>query len=112
MFPIISKHLTFDLGAGIFVTTVVAGSIAVVRPFKAMERPFLRDVIFYMSAVFFTFYVLYDKKITLAESLGKFSTHQCFAVRFVTATLQEIPNYSYYGERFETVFGLTAHVLR
>lgn len=59
------------VGAGIFVTTVVAGSIAVVRPFKAMERPFLRDVIFYMAAVFFTFYVLYDKKITLPESLGK-----------------------------------------
>ena len=58
------------VGAGIFVTTVVAGSIAVVRPFKAMERPFLRDVIFYLFAVFFTFYVLYDKKITLGESLG------------------------------------------
>ena len=70
-FPIVLENLTFDAGAGIFVTTVVAGSIAVVRPFKAMERPFLRDVIFYMSAVFFTFYVLYDKKITLAESLGK-----------------------------------------
>ena len=61
------------VGAGIFVTTVVAGSIAVVRPFKAMERPFLRDVIFYMFAVFFTFYVLYDKKITLGESLGNYT---------------------------------------
>ncbi len=60
------------VGAGIFVTTVVAGSIAVVRPFEAMQRPFLRDVIFYMAAVFFTFFVLYDKKITLAESLGTF----------------------------------------
>ena len=41
-----------------------------VRPFKAMERPLLRDIIFYIAAVFFTFVVLYDKKITLPESLG------------------------------------------
>ena len=52
-------------------TTVVAGSIAVVKPFKAMERPLLRDIIFYLGSVFFTFFVLYDKKITLAESLGE-----------------------------------------
>ena len=31
-------------GAGVFVTTVVAGTIAIIQPFDAKQRPFLRDV--------------------------------------------------------------------
>ncbi|XP_026866278.2 mitochondrial sodium/calcium exchanger protein isoform X2 [Electrophorus electricus] len=55
-------------GAGIFVTTVVAGSIALVKPFTAASRPFLRDVIFYMAAVFWTFIILYRGHIDLRET--------------------------------------------
>lgn len=58
-------------GAGVFVTTVVAGGIALVKPFTAASRPFLRDVIFYMVAVFLTFMVLYFGRITLGEALGE-----------------------------------------
>ncbi|NWS67939.1 NCLX protein, partial [Crotophaga sulcirostris] len=58
-------------GAGVFVTTVVAGGIALVKPFVAASRPFLRDVIFYMVAVFLTFMVLYFGRITLGEALGE-----------------------------------------
>nr|XP_057926476.1 mitochondrial sodium/calcium exchanger protein isoform X2 [Doryrhamphus excisus] len=57
-------------GAGIFVTTVVAGSVALVKPFAVASRPFLRDVIFYMSAVFWTYLILYRGTITLGETLG------------------------------------------
>ncbi|XP_063967727.1 mitochondrial sodium/calcium exchanger protein-like isoform X1 [Lytechinus pictus] len=57
-------------GAGIFVTTVVAGSIAVTRPFKMVERPFLRDSIFYLVAAFWTFYILYKGSIVLLEAVG------------------------------------------
>ncbi|KAA0723478.1 Mitochondrial sodium/calcium exchanger protein [Triplophysa tibetana] len=57
-------------GAGIFVTTVVAGSIALVKPFTVASRPFLRDVIFYMVAVFWTFTILYKGHITLGETVG------------------------------------------
>ena len=46
-------------GAGVFVTTVVAGSICIAQPFKLMERPFLRDVIFYIFAGFWAFYIFY-----------------------------------------------------
>ncbi|XP_061459130.1 mitochondrial sodium/calcium exchanger protein isoform X2 [Rhineura floridana] len=56
-------------GAGIFVTTIVAGGIALVRPFTAASRPFLRDAIFYMVAVFLTFVALYFEEVTLAEAL-------------------------------------------
>ncbi|TDH12731.1 hypothetical protein EPR50_G00050140 [Perca flavescens] len=57
-------------GAGIFVTTVVAGSVALVKPFAVASRPFLRDVIFYMAAVFWTFLMLYRGTTTLGETLG------------------------------------------
>ncbi|KAL4223077.1 Mitochondrial sodium/calcium exchanger protein [Mactra antiquata] len=57
-------------GAGVFVTTVVAGFIVVICPFDAMQRPFLRDIIFYLAALFWTFYILWDKKITKVEAIG------------------------------------------
>ncbi|XP_015733655.1 mitochondrial sodium/calcium exchanger protein isoform X2 [Coturnix japonica] len=57
-------------GAGIFVTTMVAGGIALVKPFAAASRPFLRDIIFYMVAIFLTFLVLYFGRITLGEALA------------------------------------------
>ncbi|KAK2902160.1 mitochondrial sodium/calcium exchanger protein [Channa argus] len=62
-------------GAGIFVTTVVAGSVALVKPFAVASRPFLRDVIFYMAAVFWTFCILYRGTTTLGETLGYLSLY-------------------------------------
>ena len=58
-------------GAGMFVTTVVTGTISLIRPFKAMERPFLRDVIFYMAGVFWTFTTLWRGKMYLGEAIGR-----------------------------------------
>uniref|UniRef100_A0A3B3BBI6 Solute carrier family 8 member B1 n=1 Tax=Oryzias melastigma TaxID=30732 RepID=A0A3B3BBI6_ORYME len=58
-------------GAGIFVTTVVAGSVSLFKPFAVASRPFLRDVIFYMVAVFWTFLMLYRGTTTLGETLGR-----------------------------------------
>lgn len=58
-------------GAGVLVTTVVAGGIAILRPFTAASRPFLRDIIFYMVAVFLIFYALYLGRVTLAWALGE-----------------------------------------
>lgn len=50
---------------------MVAGGIAILRPFVAASRPFLRDVAFYMTAVFLTFTALYLGKVTLAWALGE-----------------------------------------
>ena len=58
------------LGAGVFLTTVVVGAVTLVGPFHAMERPFLRDIIFYIVTVFFTFYVCNDHHISFFEALG------------------------------------------
>lgn len=57
-------------GAGIFVTTVVSGSINISTSFKLARRPFLRDNIFYLVAVVWTFVVIYKREIQTAEATG------------------------------------------
>ncbi|NWV21305.1 NCLX protein, partial [Origma solitaria] len=73
-------------GAGVFVTTVVAGGIALVKPFTAASRPFLRDVIFYMVAVFLTFMVLYLGRIRLGEALGYLGLYVFYVLTVVLCT--------------------------
>lgn len=58
------------LGAGVFLTTIVVGSIALIKPFKSMERPFLRDIVFYIATSFFVFYICYTRVITLLKSIS------------------------------------------
>eukprot|EP00042_Codosiga_hollandica_P057154 m.840477 g.840477 ORF g.840477 m.840477 type:complete len:624 (-) comp59512_c1_seq2:198-2069(-) len=57
-------------GSGLFVTTVVAGSVAIAVPYTVTRRPFLRDVIFYILAVSWTYGVFWDGQIFLGESIG------------------------------------------
>ncbi|NWX93602.1 NCLX protein, partial [Nothoprocta pentlandii] len=73
-------------GASVFVTTVVAGGIALVKPFTAASRPFLRDVIFYMVAVFLTFMVLYLGRIRLGEALGYLGLYIFYVFTVVLCT--------------------------
>ncbi|XP_063272233.1 mitochondrial sodium/calcium exchanger protein [Prinia subflava] len=73
-------------GAGVFVTTVVAGGIALLKPFMAASRPFLRDVIFYMVAVFITFVVLYLGRIRLGEALGYLGLYVFYVLTVVLCT--------------------------
>lgn len=46
-------------GAALFLTTVVSGSICITQPFRLMQRPFLRDVIFLIAAGYWAFYIFY-----------------------------------------------------
>ncbi|XP_025027987.1 mitochondrial sodium/calcium exchanger protein [Python bivittatus] len=73
-------------GAGIFVTTIVAGGIALVRPFTAASRPFLRDAVFYMIAVFLTFVSLYFEQVTLAEALSFLGLYIFYVLTVVVST--------------------------
>ncbi|XP_077600521.1 mitochondrial sodium/calcium exchanger protein-like [Stigmatopora nigra] len=70
-------------GAGIFVTTVVAGGVALVKPFTVASRPFLRDVIFYMVAVFWTYLILYRGTTTLGETLGYLSLYVVYVLTVI-----------------------------
>lgn len=74
-------------GAGIFVTTVVAGSVAMVKTFALASRPFLRDMIFYMSAVFWTFVILYRGTISLGETLGYLSLYVVYVLTVIISTI-------------------------
>ncbi|XP_030074231.1 mitochondrial sodium/calcium exchanger protein [Microcaecilia unicolor] len=73
-------------GAGVFVTTVVAGGICLVKPFTIPSRPFLRDVVFYMVAIFLTFYFLYVGRIRLGEALGYLGIYLFYVFVVVLST--------------------------
>ncbi|KAG0327414.1 hypothetical protein BG004_002777, partial [Podila humilis] len=57
------------VGAASFITSVVVGSMAIIKPFKVSRAPFLRDVIFFVGCVLFTLYTVIDGQITLFESI-------------------------------------------
>uniref|UniRef100_A0A1I8F6Q4 Na_Ca_ex domain-containing protein n=1 Tax=Macrostomum lignano TaxID=282301 RepID=A0A1I8F6Q4_9PLAT len=50
------------LGAGVFVTTVVAGVVQ-------WRRPLLKDLVFYLAALYLAFYAIYRGRINLAEAV-------------------------------------------
>ncbi|XP_070992351.1 mitochondrial sodium/calcium exchanger protein-like isoform X2 [Oncorhynchus clarkii lewisi] len=72
-------------GAGIFVTTVVAGAVSLVKPFTVASRPFLRDVIFYMAAVFWTVIILYRGTISLGETLGYLGLYVVYVITVIAS---------------------------
>ncbi|XP_069353094.1 mitochondrial sodium/calcium exchanger protein [Eulemur rufifrons] len=73
-------------GAGVLVTTVVAGGIAILHPFTAASRPFLRDIIFYMVAVFLTFTMLFRGRVTLAWALGYLGLYVFYVLTVILCT--------------------------
>ncbi|XP_023211898.1 mitochondrial sodium/calcium exchanger protein-like isoform X2 [Centruroides sculpturatus] len=67
-------------GAGIFVTTTVVGCICLTKEFKIMERPFLRDIIFYSCASFWAFYLFYTKEIALRHAIGFIALYMIYII--------------------------------
>ncbi|KAF9433651.1 hypothetical protein BGZ76_009171 [Entomortierella beljakovae] len=57
------------VGAASFITSVVVGSMAIIKPFKVSRSPFLRDVSFFAGCILFTLYAVSDGKITFFESV-------------------------------------------
>ncbi|KAL9080082.1 MAG: hypothetical protein Q9157_001105 [Trypethelium eluteriae] len=55
------------IGAAGFITAVVAGSMALVRPFRVARKSFVRDIGFFIVAASFSLVFLYDGKLTLWE---------------------------------------------
>ena len=54
-----------------FVSLIVVGAICITTSFTLTSRPFLRDVIFYILAVTWTFAIIWNGKIYLGETVGK-----------------------------------------
>jgi solute carrier family 24 (sodium/potassium/calcium exchanger), member 6 len=55
------------IGAASFITAVVAGSMALVRPFKVARRSFIRDVGFFVVAACFSMVFLADGRLHMWE---------------------------------------------
>ncbi|XP_078484084.1 mitochondrial sodium/calcium exchanger protein [Ciona intestinalis] len=58
------------LGAATFVTTVVAGLVATTQTFTLAQRPFMRDMTFFIAAAFWAFYLIYTNEINIYSSVG------------------------------------------
>ena len=67
-------------GAGMFVTSVVVGSVAIVKPFTLNQRPFLRDILFYLIGVFWTFVILWQNKVTIYSAVGLIAMYISYVV--------------------------------
>lgn len=71
------------IGAACFITAVVAGSMALVRPFKVARKSFVRDVGFFIVAASFSMVFLWDGKLSLWESatmVGFYIFYVCFVM--------------------------------
>eukprot|EP00116_Pleurobrachia_bachei_P002735 sb/3462997/ len=58
-------------GAGLFVNTMVIGAVTISQDgFNIARRPFFRDCIFYLGAIYWTWYNCYHKQLNLATAIG------------------------------------------
>ncbi|CBY07759.1 unnamed protein product [Oikopleura dioica] len=58
------------IGAGLFVTSVVAGACMITTPFSPAARPLLRDVIFYLWSLYWLLQCLYKGRIEMFDAVG------------------------------------------
>ncbi|KAF5859732.1 hypothetical protein ETB97_002511 [Aspergillus alliaceus] len=72
------------LGAASFITSVVAGSMALVRPFKVARRSFVRDVGYFIVAVSFSMLLLADGRLHTWESAAMVGLYCFYVVLVVT----------------------------
>ncbi|KAK6536027.1 hypothetical protein TWF281_000273 [Arthrobotrys megalospora] len=68
------------VGAASFITAVVAGSMAIVRPFTVAKKSFVRDVVFFMLSVSLGIYFLYDGRILLWECVAMVGLYASYVV--------------------------------
>jgi sodium/potassium/calcium exchanger 6 len=72
------------IGAACFITAVVSGSMALIRPFQVAKKSFVRDVMFFLIAAAFSMGFIVDGKLHLWESLTMVVFY-LFYVAFVVA---------------------------
>ncbi|KAF9883192.1 hypothetical protein FE257_003879 [Aspergillus nanangensis] len=72
------------IGAASFITSVVAGSMALVRPFKVARRSFVRDVGYFIVAVSFSMLLLADGHLHIWESATMVGLYCFYVVLVVT----------------------------
>ena len=71
------------IGAAGFITAVVAGSMALVRPFKVAKRSFVRDVGFFIVAASISLSFLADGRLTAVECIVMVSFYVFYVITVV-----------------------------
>jgi len=71
------------LGAGIFVTTVVAGTIFILSDFKPMGRPLCRDIVFYIITTFLVWLTFLGGSIKMSHSIAFISIYLFYIITVV-----------------------------
>ena len=75
---IILKVFGSLFGAGVFVTTCVAGAVSIAKPFKLMERPFLRCFfLFFLGFVFSRSLLFANVDVLVERKLSDFISQGC-----------------------------------
>lgn len=72
------------MGAAGFITAVVAGSMALVKPFKVAKKSFIRDVGFFAVAASFSLVFLADGKLKLWECASMVGFYVFYVIFVVT----------------------------
>ncbi|KAL2834506.1 Sodium/calcium exchanger protein-domain-containing protein [Aspergillus cavernicola] len=72
------------IGAAGFITSVVAGSMALVRPFKVARRSFVRDVGYFVVAISFSMFLVADGHLHIWESAAMVALYCFYVVLVVT----------------------------
>ena len=72
------------MGAAGFITAVVAGSMALVKPFNVARRSFVRDVLFFAVAASFSLVFLIDGHLRLWECAAMIGFYAFYVVFVVT----------------------------
>ncbi|GMK54472.1 hypothetical protein CspeluHIS016_0110580 [Cutaneotrichosporon spelunceum] len=72
------------IGAATFITSIVVGSIAMVKPFQVPRYPFIRDIAFFMVAVLMFMWTLADGHLTLRESGAMIGLYALYVVVVIT----------------------------
>ncbi|XP_053593405.1 mitochondrial sodium/calcium exchanger protein [Microplitis demolitor] len=71
------------IGAGVFVTAVIAGTIGIIAPFEIIAKTFMRDCCFYILSVIWISYISEDDVIELWESLSLLLIYILFIITVV-----------------------------
>ncbi|KYM77284.1 Sodium/potassium/calcium exchanger 6 [Atta colombica] len=68
------------IGAGVFVTSMIAGSVAITKPFKVSLRSLMRDACFYIVSICWINYVVWDEIVYLWEAISFILVYILFIV--------------------------------
>ncbi|CAL1710949.1 unnamed protein product [Somion occarium] len=77
------------LGAALFVTSCVVGSMCIIKPFKVDRGPFLRDVGFFTFAVMMVLVMLWDNEIKAWEAASMIALYAIYVTVVVIGSYLE-----------------------